>query len=123
MTKKLAVIRVRGKIRVAHTIETALQTLKLHKKNHCAVIPDSPGYVGMLMKIKDRVTWGEIDDETLTLLISKRSKAAQKDKATHFTLNSPKKGYGRKGLKTSFQNKGALCYRGDSINDLIKRMV
>ena len=40
-----------------------------------------------------------------------------------FRLNSPRKGYGRKGLKTQYQNGGALGYRGAAINDLIKRMV
>ena len=40
-----------------------------------------------------------------------------------FRLNSPKKGYGRKGIKVSFNNGGALDYRGDKINDLIKRMI
>ena len=40
-----------------------------------------------------------------------------------FRLNSPKRGYGRKGTKVSFKNSGALGYRGDKINDLIMRMI
>ncbi|MCH8329067.1 MAG: 50S ribosomal protein L30, partial [Nanoarchaeota archaeon] len=40
-----------------------------------------------------------------------------------FRLNSPKKGYGRKGVKISFTKGGALGYRGDKIKDLILRMI
>ena len=41
----------------------------------------------------------------------------------NFRLNSPRKGYGRKGIKVSFNEGGALGYRGNKINDLIKRMI
>ena len=40
-----------------------------------------------------------------------------------FRLNPPAKGFGRKGIKVSFKAKGALGYRADKINDLIKRMI
>jgi len=38
-----------------------------------------------------------------------------------FRLNPPKNGY--EGLKRSFQNKGALGYRGKDINKLIEKMI
>ncbi|MEA3457274.1 MAG: 50S ribosomal protein L30 [Candidatus Thermoplasmatota archaeon] len=38
-----------------------------------------------------------------------------------FRLNPPKKGY--EGIKRSFDNKGALGYRGKEINKLIGRMI
>ena len=43
--------------------------------------------------------------------------------STMFTLNSPKGGFERKGIKFSFVNKGALGYRGNKINALIKKML
>jgi len=38
-----------------------------------------------------------------------------------FRLHPPKKGY--EGIKRSYRNGGALGYRGEAINDLIKRML
>ena len=40
-----------------------------------------------------------------------------------FRLNPPVKGFDRKGIKVPFSLGGALGYRKEKINDLIKRMV
>ena len=140
---KIAVIRVRGLIGVRHDIDNTLKKLRLYRKNNCVVIPKTGAYVGMVKKIKDYVTWGELDDDTYNSLTDKRSEdykgegSDRKGKIKYnkfmdiggkkikkiFRLNSPKIGYGRKGIKVSFKNGGALDYRGDKINDLIKRMI
>ena len=93
--------------------------LRLFKKNFCVLLDDTPDMRGMLIKVKDYVTWGEIDDETLKSLKEKRS---DKDKK-FFRLNPPKKGFGRKGIKVPFGIGGALGDRKEKINDLINRMV
>lgn len=41
----------------------------------------------------------------------------------YFRLKPPTKGYERGGVKTPFSMGGALGYRKDNINDLIKRMI
>ena len=41
----------------------------------------------------------------------------------YFRLKPPVKGYGKKGIKLHFKNGGALGYRADKINDLLKRMM
>ena len=69
-----AVIRVRGTVNVRGNISDTLKMLRLHKVNHCVLIPDTPEYKGMLQKVKDYVTWGEVDAETLTALIQGRGK-------------------------------------------------
>jgi len=38
-----------------------------------------------------------------------------------FRLHPPRKGY--EGIKRSYQNKGALGYRGEAINKLLERMI
>jgi len=38
-------------------------------------------------------------------------------------MRPPRKGYGREGIKKSFSVGGALGYRGQAINDLIRRML
>jgi len=138
---KIGVIRVRGSIRVRKKIKDTLIMLRLHNKNHCIVVEDKPNIMGMIKKVKDYITYGEIDEETLKLLFEKRGeefkeKTGEKDNKTnkfivynnkkykkYFRLNMPKKGYGRKGTKKSFSEGGALGYRGKNINDLIRRMV
>ena len=141
--KRLAAIRVRGLTGIRNKVEDTLKMLRLYKKNYCCVIPNSSAYVGMLKRGKDYITWGEIDEETFKMLVEKRSEnfngreADSKGKIKYndfmvvdnkkikkyFRLNAPRKGFGRKGIKHSFQEGGALGYRGSAINDLIKRMV
>jgi large subunit ribosomal protein L30 len=140
--EKLAVIRVRGTTGVRYDIKATLEMLRLHKKNYCVVLPKNRTYQGMVEKIKDYVTWGEIDESTYNSLLSKRkeeykgkisddkeiikynkfTKIGDKNIKKMFRLNSPKKGYGRKGVKYPVNAGGALGYRGDKINDLIMRM-
>lgn len=141
--KKLAAIRIRGFSGVNQTVESTLSMLRLYRKNYCIVVPNSPIYAGMLKKAKDYITWGEVDDEIFDTLIAKRGEefngreadASGKIKYNdfivvnnkkikkYFRLNSPRKGYGKKGIKHTFKEGGALGYRGNSINDLIKRMI
>ncbi len=69
-----AVIRLRGTIDVRREIKETLKMLRLHRINHCVVIGDTPAYRGMLQRVKDYVAWGEIDAETLALLLRKRGR-------------------------------------------------
>ncbi len=64
-----AVIRVRGRTGVRWDIADTLKMLNLTRINHCVLVPDTPAYRGMLQKVKDYVTWGEINEETLLKLI------------------------------------------------------
>ena len=113
----VAAVRVRGLTGIRHDIKKTLDCLNLHRKNNCVIIEKKPSLIGMLIKAKDYVTWGEINQETVDMLKS-RDKG---DKI--YKLNSPKKGFGRKGIKTQFARGGALGYRGEMMNDLIKRML
>jgi len=140
---KIAVIRIRGLIGINHDINRTLNQLTLHKKNYCVVVPNNESNLGMIMKVKDYITWGNIDEDTYNFLTSEKGEEYKgrvtdrkkkvkynkfltvKDKKLKkfFRLNSPRKGYGRKGIKVSFSNGGALGYRGDKIKELIKRMI
>jgi large subunit ribosomal protein L30 len=116
--KRIAVVRIRGGINVRGTIKDTMSMLKLYRQNYCVVVNGSASTKGMIDKIKDYVAWGEIDDETFKLLTEKRGKEKK-----FFRLNPPRGGFGRKGIKIPFKVGGALGYRGNKINDLIKRMV
>ena len=151
-----AVIRVRGIPDVNYDIEHTMGLLGLTRVNHCVVVPENASTKGMLQKVKDYCTWGEVDQETLAAMIRARGRVAGDDSVTDdylkensefatvddmakaiiendykmkdvegakpvFRLHPPVKGY--EGNKRSFQNGGALGYRGAEINALINRML
>jgi len=69
-----AIIRLRGIPDTPYDIEYTLRLLRLVRKHHCVLYPDKPSIKGMLHKVKDWVTWGEIDRDTLVLLLRKRGR-------------------------------------------------
>jgi len=71
---KLAVIRIRGSIKLNRNVEDTLKMLRLYRKNSCIVISNSKNYLGMLTKVKDYITWGEINEKVFTTLLEKRGK-------------------------------------------------
>lgn len=69
-----AVIRVRGTVNIKPDIKKTMQLLRLKRTNHCVILEETAVYKGMLQMVKDYTTWGEINKETLTKLISQRGK-------------------------------------------------
>lgn len=112
----IAAVRVRGLTGVKHGLKQTMTFLNLHRKNYCVLVEKKPSIIGMLNKAKDYLTWGEVDQETIDI-IKKRDEGKK-----FFRLNSPRKGFGRKGIKKSFGKGGALGYRGEKMNDLVRRM-
>lgn len=120
---KLAIIRIRGTDDVNKKIEDTMRMLKLYKKHVCSIYELKPEIKGMAEKCKDYVTYGEIDDDTFNLLVEKRAVKIDGEVQNYFHLQPPRGGFGQRGLKGSFVQKGALGYRGAKINELIKKMI
>ena len=154
---KIAVIQVRGAVRLNSKHKDTLKMLKLLRKNSCVVLDNNPVSLGMLFKVKDFITWGEIDQKTFKELLEKRARLSGnksmeesylKDKIkmgyddftkaffdgkvklkdvpgmkTYFRLKPPVKGFEKNGIKKPFSLGGALGYRKDDINDLVRRMI
>nr|AOZ56029.1 ribosomal protein L30/L7E [uncultured korarchaeote] len=72
--KLLAVIRIRGTVGVHPDIRHTLRLLRLTRKFHMILVRESPSIKGMLHKVKDYVTYGEISKDTLRDLIAKRGR-------------------------------------------------
>lgn len=145
----IAVIKIRSEIGTKQEIKDTFQFLNLKKKNSCVLLKETPPNIGMVKKVKDYVTWGEINKETLLKLISKRARlpgdkradfdekklkeiAEQLLKAARLAdfglkpclrLNPPRKGFERGGIKKAFKAGGVLGYRGEKINDLLNKMI
>lgn len=124
MSNKIAVILIRGLVGVRTDIKHTLEYLYLKKKHACVVLDDTPSIRGMLKKVTDYVTYGEISEETLKLLKEKREvKTKDGTPKKFFSLAPPKGGFERKGIKKPFVVGGALGDRGDNINTLIQKMI
>lgn len=126
MTTKIAVIRVRGTSRAKNAIDDTLHMLRLYRKHYLVIVPQNDSMMGMIKKVKDYVTWGEITPETEKTVQEKRGeKDPENPKALKpfFRLQPPRKGWERGGIKTPYGLGGALGYRGEKINELLSRMI
>ncbi len=138
---KIAVVLVRGLVRVSRKVVDTLHMINLRRKNNCVFLDDTPINRGMLQKVKDYVTYGSVSDEFASELFTKKGNVWQgreedrkkkykynfkeiNGKKYHPTLNlsPPRKGFGRKGIKKPFSVGGALGKRGEKMQDLLLRM-
>ncbi|MCG2880096.1 MAG: 50S ribosomal protein L30 [Vulcanisaeta sp.] len=71
---RIAVIRLRGLADTPPDVEKTLDLLRLRRRYACVVIDGRPSYLGMLRVVKDWVTWGEIDADTLAELLRRRGR-------------------------------------------------
>ncbi len=74
-----AVVRIRGKVRRSEPVADTLGMLRLTRQNHCVLVPESPDFRGMVMKVQTFVTWGEVSPEVLAKLLLKRGRAESKE--------------------------------------------
>ncbi len=89
-----AILRVRGEVGVRRDIRRALELLRLHRVNHLALVPQSSMHKKMIEKVKDYVTYGEIDEKTLVQLLSKRARLhGNKLPDSEFMKNNRIKGF------------------------------
>jgi large subunit ribosomal protein L30 len=70
----IAIVRIRGGIRTNNDIRDTLSMLRLDRQNHLVLVHSNPVSRGMLQKVKDYVTWGEPDLETITNVIQFRGR-------------------------------------------------
>lgn len=153
--KCLAVARVRGLTGVRSEVEETLKMLRLNHSCHAVLIDDRSSYLGMLKRVENCITWGEVAKETILTLLKERGRTVGKKSLTDeyakkvsydsldalaealwkleveygnlpdiepvFRLHPPRKGF-KGGVKKSYSAGGALGYRGEAINDLLKKM-
>jgi large subunit ribosomal protein L30 len=67
-----AVIRIRGRVGTRKEIEDTLKMLRLKTVNSCSIWQENPSIKGMIEKVKDYVTYGEIDRSVLIELLKRR---------------------------------------------------
>jgi large subunit ribosomal protein L30 len=133
-----AAVMLKGTVKITRSIADALEKLRLSAPNSCVIVPADDTHRGMLKKVAEFVTWGEIGEEALGRLIGKRGEASAKD-AKSIAKKALKEGGLRKagfspvfrlsppkgGLRTIRLPKprGDAGYRGEDINRLLDRML
>ena len=154
--KCLVAVRIRGTSDISQEVKDTLTMLRLTRNCHATLLDDRPAYTGMLNKGKNCLTWGEVSQENVALLLKKRGRLVGDKKLTDdyakelgyesldglaeaifnveieysslpemkplFRLRPPTKGFKGK-IKKSYSAGGEAGYRGEAINDLLKRMV
>jgi large subunit ribosomal protein L30 len=140
-----AVIRLRSSAKLRKEAVATMKLLRLNRPMHCVLIREGDdSFNGMLQSVRDRITWGPIDDKMLADLIKKRGRKIGDARLTQeevskavtfvkqnnklppdikpvFRLTPPSKGF-KKEIKQFWPN-GELGNRGDSIIELLKRMI
>lgn len=135
----IVAIRIAGRVGTRPEDERKMFNLRLRKKYACVLIRDK----ALLEPIKNEIAFGEIDNETLSLLLSKRGRKPG-DKPVQesadiiikklvegkslddigmkpfFRLQPPKQGF-KRSTKLLYP-KGVLGENKD-INDLVRRML
>lgn len=76
--KRIALVRVRGSIHMKPQVKSTLKLLKIEEPNHCTIIDNSKESKGMIIKINDYITWGEINQELMEKLLKDRSRVKGK---------------------------------------------
>ena len=72
MNKIYAVIMIRSPIGVRRGVVDTLKMLRLKSINNCVLVPENPESKGMIEKIKDVITYGEVEENTLVEVLKKR---------------------------------------------------
>jgi len=67
-----AVVQIRGEVNMSGEVEDTLDMLNLHHVNHCALVPETDTYRGMITKVNDYVAFGEPSVEVLETLLRRR---------------------------------------------------
>lgn len=131
-----AVIRLCGNVGISDEMKDSLNMLNLENKFSCTLLPETENFEGMLKRVGDSVTWGEVEED-LALKILERGDIENAEEVIEgvqegrslskigversFPLSPPSGGF-KKSLKQQHP-RGEAGYRKDEINSLLKRMI
>ena len=137
----ILVIRIHGMVNVSQKIEDALFRLRLRRKYSAVLLHATIENLKILKNVRDFIAYGEINKETLLLLIESRAETTSNKKINpveiveslnkkslsdlglkpFFRLHPPRKGIESK--RHAGVGKGVLGDNKEKINDLVRRML
>ena len=69
-----AVIRVKGELHLPKDKKRTMELLRLFRANHLVLVKEKPEMKKMLKSVETIITFGELDEKTLELLLEKRGR-------------------------------------------------
>ena len=72
-----ALVQLRGEVNMSDKAKDTLRMLNVHRVNHCALVPETDTYRGMVTKVNDYVAFGEPSPGVLATLLSRRGEPAE----------------------------------------------
>ena len=67
-----AIVQLRGDVNMSSDIHDTLKMLNIHHVNHCAFVPETETYRGMITKVNDYVAHGEPSADVIAMLLRRR---------------------------------------------------
>ena len=96
--KIVLAIRVRGQVRVRPQIENTLDKLLLGRVHQARIMKVTPSLQGMITKAKDYITWGEVSEDVIERLLTKRGRLPGNGRLTDSYVKKNSKYSGIKAL-------------------------
>ena len=72
-----AVVQLRGEVDMSGAVQDTLAMLNIHAVNHCAFVPETESYRGMITKVNDYVAHGTPSVEVVETLLSTRAEPVE----------------------------------------------
>lgn len=72
-----ALVQVRGEVNMNQEVRDTLSMLNVHSTNHCALVPETDTYRGMITKVNDYVAYGEPSAGVLSTVLRTRAEPAE----------------------------------------------
>jgi large subunit ribosomal protein L30 len=74
-----ALVQLRGEVNMNQDVRDTLSMLNIHSTNHCALVPETDTYRGMIVKVNDYVAYGEPSQAVLERTLRTRGEPATGD--------------------------------------------
>jgi len=74
-----AVVQLRGEVNMSSAVQDTLSMLNIHRVNHCALVPETETYRGMITKVNDFVAHGEPSVDVVETLLRHRAEPEEGD--------------------------------------------
>lgn len=113
----IAAVKVRGNVDAPKPIRDTMENLGLENRNQIVIFEENDSVEGMMNKVKDFITYGEISEEVIEQLEERYN--LEVENGTVIDARPPSKGY--KSTKKGVNQGGSLGKRS-SIDSLVERM-
>ena len=114
----ISIIRIKGQIGIKHDVKDTLYRMRLRRKYSCVILEPTKENIGMIKKVRDFVSYGEISKETYEELVKKRGKKVDGKLKPFFRLHPP-----RGGAETKVHYPKGILGENKEMDKLIGRML